>query len=284
MQNFILYHLCHPDTDEIRYVGITKNGLKNRLNSHLKTPTNTNIKCWFDELKRENKTPKIKEVKKCDTYYDLLISEINEIKTLRENGFNLLNILDGGNANPMLGRKHSDLSKKSISLKNKGRILSEKNKQIIKDNLLKRWNDPDYRKKMSEKNLGDKNPFYGKTHNEKSIEKLKLRVKNCGGFLDKNNPNFKYEIPKKTLYEQYIIENKTIKELSLIYNCSINTINNNLRKYKLFKPKSNIYGLDVIKISNYLKEGYNYVQIGEKFKCSNKIIYKFVKKHNLYVK
>ena len=27
MDNFQLYYLCHPDTDEVRYVGITKNGL-----------------------------------------------------------------------------------------------------------------------------------------------------------------------------------------------------------------------------------------------------------------
>ena len=57
-----------------------------------------------------------------------------------------------------------------------------------------------------------------------------------------------------------------------------------LRQYKIFKPKSNIYSLMVDEVKNHLSNGLNYIQIGSLYGCSNKIIHKFVKKHNLYVK
>jgi transposase len=86
------------------------------------------------------------------------------------------------------------------------------------------------------------------------------------------------------LYGLYVIKNKTIKEISGLYNCAINTINKKLRQYEIYKPKSNIYNLVVDEIKNHLINGLNYIQIGDLYGCSNKIIYKFVKKHNLYVK
>ena len=58
----------------------------------------------------------------------------------------------------------------------------------------------------------------------------------------------------------------------------------NIKYVGITKPKSNIYGLNVGEISRYLSNGLNYVEIGKKFGCSNKIIYKFIKKHNLYAK
>ena len=82
----------------------------------------------------------------------------------------------------------------------------------------------------------------------------------------------------------YITQKKTIEEISKLFGCSINTINKNLRKYNIKKPISNIYGLNKNEIVTYLSLGLNYVQIGEKYGCSNRIIHKYVKKHNLYVK
>ena len=48
--------------------------------------------------------------------------------------------------------------------------------------------------------------------------------------------------------------------------------------------KSNIYNLNKDNIITYLNSGLNYIQIGNKHGCSNKIIHKFIKKHKLYVK
>ena len=131
---------------------------------------------------------------------------------------------------------------------------------------------------------GDKNPFFGKKHSPEIMDKIKETLKRNGGFIGKNNPNFKYDIKKDELYDLFIIQNKTVKDISLIFNCSINTINNKLRSYGIFKPNSNIYNLTKDKIKEYLKDGLNYVHIGKIYGCSNKIIHKYVKKHNLYVK
>ena len=284
MNNFQLYYLCEPDTDEIRYVGITKNGLKKRLLQHLRSPTNEMIGKWFNELKNNNKIPTIKEAGIYDSYDDLLKSEYNEITRLKNYGHNLFNILEGGLVNPMMGRNHTDKVKQTISRKNNGKQCSEITKEKIKNSLIKLWSEnPSRKEKMSQSNSGDKNPFYDKTHSTETIEKLKESSKNRGGFFGDKNPNFKYVILEEDLYRQYIHENKTIKNISEFYNCSINTINKNLRKYKIYKPPSNLYNLNIQEITKYLNNGLNYVQIGEKYGCGNKIIHKFIKKNNLYV-
>ena len=98
------------------------------------------------------------------------------------------------------------------------------------------------------------------------------------------NPNFKYDIKSDELYDLYIIKNKTVIEISNLFNCAVNTINKKLRQHKIYKPKSNIYNLVVDDIKIHLINGLNYVQIGKIYGCSNKIIHKFVKKNNIYVK
>jgi hypothetical protein len=128
--------------------------------------------------------------------------------------------------------------------------------------------------------LGEKNPFFNKKHTEETKKKISNKLIN----KFKESPNFKYVIPEDKIYNLYIVQNKTINQLSNYFNCSNNTINNNLRGYGIYKDKSNKYNLNKIDILNYLKHGLNYVQIGKKYECSNKIIHKFIKKNNIYVK
>lgn len=97
----------------------------------------------------------------------------------------------------------------------------------------------------------------GKKHKQETLMKISSKL----DFSGNKNPNFKYELEKEKLYELYIIQNKTVKEISNLFNCCINTVNNNLRKYKIYKPKSNIYNLKLDDIKKYLNEGLNYVQI-----------------------
>jgi predicted aldo/keto reductase-like oxidoreductase len=52
-----------------------------------------------------------------------------------------------------------------------------------------------------------------------------------------------------------------------------NEISNKNQVFKVNNQNINIY------IKNYIKEGLNLVQIGNKYGCSNKIIHKFIKKH-----
>ena len=77
----------------------------------------------------------------------------------------------------------------------------------------------------------------------------------------------------------YITENKTIKEISKLYGCSIDVINDNLGKFNIFKEKSNKYKLNIDDINKFLSKKLNLVQIGLIYGCSNKIIHKFIKKY-----
>lgn len=324
MNKFELYGLFCPNTDELKYIGITKNGLQRRLNGHLKTPTNQFIASWFNDLKNENKKPLIRQIKECKSYDELLQAEIDEISKYRQLNFDLYNLADGGNINPMLGKTHTEEARKKISLTHKGKKISEEEKLKRKQRLKELWSDPVWSKKVKEKMLGclncdrkgknnpnwrggirnlicscgnkknhyskncfkcreisgEKNPFFNKKHNKETLLILAEKSKKFG----KENPNFKYDIKKEELYDLYIVKNKTITEISNLFNCAINTINKKLRQYEIYKPKSNIYNLVVDEIKNHLINGLNYVQIGNLYGCSNKLIFKFVKKHNLYVK
>ena len=82
----------------------------------------------------------------------------------------------------------------------------------------------------------------------------------------------------------YLNQNKTIVELSKIYNCHINTINKKLRANNIFKPKSNKYNLKSDEIIQFFKDGLNYTQIGEKYGCPSSIIHKHIKNYNINVK
>ncbi len=179
----------------------------------------------------------------CSTKEDLDKREKYWIKTLNtiKNGYN---IAAGGNG--CLGCKQSDETKE----------------------------------KRRVKNIGELNPMFGKTIPKESIKKRSEKIKNKGVFKGENNPNFKFKIDKEDLIKKYIEENKTLKELSNLYKCSVDVINDNLRKHNIYKEKSNKYNLKIDEINKYLSDGLNLVQIGLKYGCSNKIIHKFIKKHN----
>jgi DNA-binding CsgD family transcriptional regulator len=308
MKNYYLYGIYCPLTNELKYVGITTQTLQKRLNNHLKKPTNYNISKWFDTLLFNNLIPEIKLIKECNTYEELLISEINEIKKQRENNVKLFNILDGGDINPMFGRTHTKEAKEKISKTHKGKKLTIEQSLKHKEIIVNLWNDinwvnklkkvdrkgsnnPNWKgdynsckcgKQITKKNKtcrecydisGHKNPFFNKKHNINTLKKIS-KDRNYNGI---NNPNFKYDIDINQLKELYIINNKTIDEIKNIYGCSRNTIRKILQLNKIIKEKSNKYNLKKHEIIKYLNDGLNYVEIGKIYNCSNKIIHKYIK-------
>lgn len=68
-----------------------------------------------------------------------------------------------GNKNPFYGKKHTDRTKQSIANRNKGNKywIGKKHKESSKEKISKYWKG---------KQVGDKNPFYGKKHDGKTIQ------------------------------------------------------------------------------------------------------------------
>lgn len=127
----------------IKYVGITKNSLKTRLNGHISRSNRgvefTHKSNWIKSLLKENIKPIIEELESVDTEVEALNREIFWIKYFKDLGVKLTNTTDGGNAsnmndyikhklslikkegyrngfiNPMKGKKRPDLSLRNLT-------------------------------------------------------------------------------------------------------------------------------------------------------------------------
>lgn len=130
-----IYTLSDPDTNEIRYIGKTKN-IENRYNRHIqkcyldKYGKNTYKSNWIKSLIKINKKPIIEILDEGDKYNinDLEIYWISQFKSW---GFRLTNMSEGGEIGvDWTGRKHSILSKERM--RNSHNI---RNKNIVHYNL-----------------------------------------------------------------------------------------------------------------------------------------------------
>jgi DNA-binding CsgD family transcriptional regulator len=299
--NFYLYGLFCPKNNELKYVGITTCNIDVRLREHIKSPNNFKIEKWIKNLRKINLTPEIKILKRCETYDELLQCEILEIKKCRDNKINILNLTDGGDINPMFGKTHTDESKIKISKAHKGRKKfknrpkrtgwshSKETKRKISNNHIKKGygnkngffsgckHSDKTKELMSINNSGENNPMFGKKLSKETLKKRSEKVKKLGIYKGCNNPNYKYDINKETLLKYYIIENKTIKEISEIFNCHYGTIQNKLKYFNIKKGKSNKYNLNITDILKYRATGKTLKEIGLIYGCSNKIIHKYIK-------
>jgi len=96
------------------------------------------------------------------------------------------------------GRKHTEGTRKKISLTNTGKHHSEEAKKKISLAKIGKHLSEETKKKMSLARTGDKNHMYGKHHSEEAKEKISLAM------LDNTN----------TLDHKQTVEHKTRKALS----------------------------------------------------------------------
>ena len=134
--NCKIYALISPDEpDNYRYVGQTIQSLKSRFNGHMHDAINNKknypVQCWIRKLLKNNIKPLIILIEENCTWNE---SEKFYIKKFKEEGHNLLNYTDGGNAfsglsgkkNSFYGKKHSKDARKKMSEHAKNRT-GEKN-------------------------------------------------------------------------------------------------------------------------------------------------------------
>jgi len=121
-----IYTLADPLTNEIKYIGKTKNDLKARVRLHLnikKEKNNKRVK-WIKELKSKGLRPKAEILEFCsDSDWEMLEDFwINQFRTW---GFDLVNTCDGGQGRR--GYKMTDEERLVVS--------KQKPKAVIQYNL-----------------------------------------------------------------------------------------------------------------------------------------------------
>lgn len=141
-----LYTLKDPITNIVKYVGYSKNP-KRRLWEHLrdaKKGLKTHKSFWIKSLLDIQQVPIMNIIKVCECHEDILIEEINLIKTLKEKNIQLTNLTNGGDGrngfklpvnhpflNYNLGRKMSEDSRRKLSNSRKGITFTDDHKEKL---------------------------------------------------------------------------------------------------------------------------------------------------------
>jgi hypothetical protein len=155
------------DPSNVRYVGITKyDEVLIRLKAHKEKAGKVNrpVCDWifkhYDEVL-------ITKVSGNLTWEEACIKEKNMIKNLKDLGFNLLNMTDGGDGS--IGRKESEDTKKKKSEALKGHKVSKKTREkISKANKGK--------KRSNEAKIKMANAKKGKTLSPEHVEKIRKKL------------------------------------------------------------------------------------------------------------
>jgi hypothetical protein len=128
-----IYTLTDPRTNQVRYVGKTKQLLKFRFNNHYTLYNHKYYKaCWIKSLRSLNLKPIIEIIDEVEENNWKFWEQywISQFKTW---GFKLTNMTNGGDG--MLGYKNKNKYKHTQKTKD---IISRKNKAIIKSEEWKR--------------------------------------------------------------------------------------------------------------------------------------------------
>lgn len=174
--NYFIYALLCPDTNTIKYIGLTTIGLQ-RIRLHRKDirPNKhgrlIKVKAWVKSLMLKNKTFNFKILEYCNTKKQLIDREIFWINFYKD--LNLLNHTLGGFLPTVY--KFSDLQKLEISKRTKLAM----NKPQIREKFLKahsKRNVPKIYKKWS-------NESKLKVSNSKYHSKMKKRIIDSNGTI-----------------------------------------------------------------------------------------------------
>jgi group I intron endonuclease len=150
-----IYAMHHPNTYEIRYIGITVKKNPNERFSHHMHMARKGVKTHcYNWVRSIEKNPIFNVIGTANSVKDLKEMEIQLIKTLRENGVELTNQTKGGDGTTGFSRKGC-----------KGHIPSDETKKMIASTLKGRFG-------------GELNPFHGKKHSEKTKHKMSFAHEN----------------------------------------------------------------------------------------------------------
>jgi hypothetical protein len=196
----VLIYTLSDETGNVRYVGKTKQYLKQRLYSHIQecySDRKSHKISWIKSLLVKGQRPIISAI---DEVFDedWQFWEKYWIEQLRCWGYNLTNLTEGGQGGN--GYKHTDESRIKMSISKKGRKLTEDHKQKISENVKQKAQD---------------DPGYNRRGN-----------------------NIKKPIDRDLLHQLYIIENLSMPKIAKRLGCGERKVFDNLKEYGIYKDKS----------------------------------------------
>lgn len=124
--NYKIYSLRSPESDNVRYIGYTKKSLEKRLKGHLGDSYNSYKVNWIKGLKANNLIPIIELIEDGISEDDVKQKEIHYIKLFKSFGAKLVNGTLGGD-----GVKPTKETTEKIASKNRGRKMPEHVKQKL---------------------------------------------------------------------------------------------------------------------------------------------------------
>lgn len=151
MKTAKIYTLSDPKTLEIRYVGKTEKTLKERLNYHIwdiKRTKNKHKINWLNSLIKKNLKPEIRLIEEVP-FNEWKFWEKYWISQFKIWGFNLLNYHEGGEG-------------------------------YSSEDVKKLWKNKKYREFHTNRVKGNKNPFFGKKHNDETKQVLREKCPKRG--------------------------------------------------------------------------------------------------------
>jgi hypothetical protein len=136
----IIYALCDPTTQEVRYIGKSVKGMC-RPKSHWNERTKTRFKTYrlYRWLNKLSEPPTIRVLEVCETKEELSLREMLWI-AVYSLGNRLTNMTKGGEGT--VGRFHSEETRRKIGESKigksygKGRKLSEEHKQKLRNRII----------------------------------------------------------------------------------------------------------------------------------------------------
>lgn len=164
---YSIYKLIDPITNEVRYIGLTFNTLKQRLGSHLGDNGKSHKCNWVRKLKSEGLKPIIELVEENISSYDeCCLKEEYYINFYKNLGYKLTNSASGGNKN----KKMSDETRLKMSIAQKERFknytffISNETKKIMSKSSKERFEKDEERQKLR---ISNKKYEYSKTDEQK---------------------------------------------------------------------------------------------------------------------
>lgn len=122
-QQFLIYGLIDPRTQQLRYVGLHSRGsLEKRLREHLcraKAGFRLHVYDWVRSLLDRGQCPEIVQLESVGSFTELTEAESWHIQMWRSLGCDLTNLTDGGEG--CWGYRHTEESKAKMSLLKRGR-------------------------------------------------------------------------------------------------------------------------------------------------------------------